>query len=103
MTPEGHVAALFRLAPGRKPTPDGGRQSRFNTRGFVLIDPVGVSHPAPFARVAPDRLIWTDAALFREEEDDPAALLAQALAALLVHRKPIIGEHLLRPARRSAR
>jgi hypothetical protein len=38
LTPEGHVAALFRLAPGRKPAPDGGRQSRFNTRGFALID-----------------------------------------------------------------
>jgi hypothetical protein len=38
VTPEGHVAALFRAAPGRKPDPNDGRQSRFNTRGFALVD-----------------------------------------------------------------
>jgi hypothetical protein len=32
---------------------------------------------------------------FREVEDDPAALLARALAALLVYRKPTLAEHLL--------
>jgi hypothetical protein len=49
----------------------------------------------PSGRTAPDRLIWADAMIFREVADDAAALLAQALVAPLVYRKPTLAEHLL--------
>jgi FkbM family methyltransferase len=74
-------------------------QGHLNARGFALVDLLVAhrySHRVPSGRVAPDRLIWADAVFFREDVgDDPAALLAQALAALLVYRKPTLAEHLL--------
>jgi len=73
-------------------------QNHLNARGFALIDLLVAhrySHRVPSGRIAPDRLIWADAVFFREAEDDPAALLAQALVALLVYRKPTLAEHLL--------
>lgn len=74
-------------------------QSHLNARGFALIDLLvshRYSHRLPSGRVAPDRLIWADAVFFREVEDDPATLFAQALVALLIYRKPTLAEHLLR-------
>lgn len=73
-------------------------QSHLNARGFALIDllvPHRYSHRVPSGRTAPDRLIWADAVFFRDAVDDPATLLVQALAALLVYRKPTLAEHLL--------
>ena len=73
-------------------------QSHLDARGFTLIDLLVAhrySYRVPSGRAAPDRLIWADAVFFREAEDDPAALLAQALAALLVYLKPTLAEHLL--------
>jgi FkbM family methyltransferase len=67
------------------------------SHGFALIDLL-VSHRysyiVPSGRNERDRLLWGDAVFFREEAD-PAMLLAQALAALLVYRKPTLSEHLL--------
>lgn len=72
-------------------------QTFLGSCGFELIDLLishRYSYVVPSGRDARDRLVWADAVFFREDAD-PNMLLAQALAALLVYRKPTLSEHLL--------
>ena len=66
-------------------------------RGFVLIDfvtSVRYHYIVPSCRTAPDHLLWADAVFFRQAEERQV-LVAQALIAAAVYRKPTLAEYLL--------
>ena len=72
-------------------------QTFLNAQGFALIDLLWSGkdyYDTPSRSIAPDRLLWADAVFFKET-DDRDILIAQALVAASVYRKPTLAEHLL--------
>jgi FkbM family methyltransferase len=74
--------------------------SFLTVHGFDFIDlvkPVRLSPPVPSGSKGPERLVFTDAVFFRRNPERCNEMpLVQAIVALLVYKKPVLAESLLR-------